>query len=66
MVHYVSVPSSDGMGRTGAFMCIDCELERLKTEAVVDVFQFVKSSRCSRPYLVENVVRGHSAVVYRC
>lgn len=51
-----SMPSSDGMGRTGAFVCIDCELERLKSEGLVDIFQFVKSARCFRPFLVENVV----------
>lgn len=58
---------SDGMGRTGAFVCIDCELERLKNEGIVDIFQFVKSSRCCRPFLVENVVsRPTSAMIHDC
>ena len=49
-------PSSDGMGRTGAFICMHHELERLKVEGVVDIFQCIKASRISRPYLVQNVV----------
>ena len=49
-------PSSDGMGRTGAFICMHHELERLKVEGVVDIFQCIKASRMSRPYLVQNVV----------
>ena len=51
-----TLPSSDGMGRTGAFICMHHELERLKVEGVVDIFQCIKASRISRPYLVQNVV----------
>ena len=35
---------SDGVGRSGTFLCIHSQLERLKTEGVVDVFQAVKSA----------------------
>ena len=45
------------MGRTGTFICIHAQLERLKTEGVVDFFQFVKSARMQRPGVILNVVR---------
>ena len=49
--------SSDGMGRTGTFICLHSQLERLKTEGMVDIFQAVKSARIQRPGLLRNVVR---------
>ncbi len=45
------------MGRTGTFLCIHAQLERVKTEGVVDIFQFIKSSRIHRPSLVSEKVR---------
>ena len=53
---YVNNNFSDGVGRTGTFICIHAQLERLKTEGVVDFFQFVKSARIQRPGLVMDVV----------
>ena len=47
---------SDGLGRSGAFICIHSQLERLKTEGVVDIFQSVKSERIQRAGLVQTVV----------
>ena len=47
---------SDGLGRTGAFICIHSQLERLKTEGVVDIFQSIKSARIQRAGLVQTVV----------
>ena len=44
------------MGHTGAFICMHAQIERLKTEGVVDVFQFIKSARLNRPGLVQSVV----------
>ena len=44
------------MGRTGAFICLHAQMERLKTEGVIDCFQFIKSARLNRPGLVQNVV----------
>ena len=46
----------DGVGRTGTFICIHAQLERLKTEGTVDFFQSVKSSRIQRAGLVPDVV----------
>ena len=47
---------SDGVGRTGTFICIHSQLERLKTEGVVDIFQSIKSARVHRAGLVQSVV----------
>ena len=47
---------SDGVGRSGTFLCIHSQLERLKAEGVVDVFQAVKSSRIQRGYLMPEAV----------
>ena len=47
---------SDGVGRTGTFICIHAQLERLKTEGVVDFFQSIKSARIQRAGLVPDVV----------
>ena len=48
--------SSDGVGRTGTFICLHSQLERLKTEGVVDFFQAVKSARIQRAGLVPDAV----------
>ncbi len=55
---------SDGMGRTGAFICIHAQLERLKTEGVMDVFQFAKSARFHRSSLIIEMVRKQ--LPYHC
>ena len=49
-------PLSDGVGRTGTFICLHSQLERLKTEGVVDFFQAVKSARIQRACLVPDTV----------
>lgn len=57
-ITFTVVPKcSDGIGRTGTFICIYSQLERLKAEGVVDVFQSVKASRLQRPLVVTNTVR---------
>ena len=48
---------SDGVGRTGTFICIHAQLERLKTDGTVDFFQFIKSARLQRAGLVSDLVR---------
>lgn len=47
---------SDGSGRSGAFVVLYTQLERLKTEHVVDVFQGIKAARTQRMGIVHNVV----------
>ena len=54
------VPRSDGCGRTGTFLTIYSQIERLKTEQVVDIFQWVKYSRIQRAWLVNSQV-GHAS-----
>jgi netrin-G3 ligand len=46
---------NDGMGRTGVFINIVSEMERIKMEGRVDVFQNVKATRHQRPYMVPTV-----------
>ena len=43
------IPSSDSMGHTDTFLCIHAQLEWVKSEGLVNFFQFVKSSRIHRP-----------------
>ncbi|CAI8052146.1 Receptor-type tyrosine-protein phosphatase S [Geodia barretti] len=50
----ITVLCNDGVGRTGTFICLHSQLERLKTEGVVDFFQAVKSARIHRAGLVQN------------
>ena len=53
---------SDGVGRTGTFICIHSQLERLKTEGVVDFFQAAKSARMQRAGLIPDDV--HKIIEY--
>ena len=53
---------SDTVSRSGMFCAIATVIDRLKTEAVVDVFQVVKSQRKQKPGMVPKVV---SAVCMR-
>ena len=43
---------SDGMDRTGTYICIASEVEHIHLEGSLDVFQSVKLARCQQPYLV--------------
>ena len=47
---------SDGVGRTGAFIATHAEMERMKAETVVDLFQFIKAVRVQRAGLVSSKV----------
>ena len=49
---------SDGVGRTGAFISAHAEMERMKAETVVDLFQFVKGMRVQRAGMVSNKVHA--------
>ncbi|CAI8015245.1 Receptor-type tyrosine-protein phosphatase alpha [Geodia barretti] len=48
------VMCSDGVVRSGTFLVIHSQLERLKTEGVVDVFQAIKSAHIHRPGVIPN------------
>ena len=47
---------SDGMSRTGVFIAAMCEVERVKVEGEVDIFQTIKAMRKKRPHMVHNKV----------
>ncbi len=49
-------PCSDGVGRTGTFITIHAQMERMKSEAVVDMFQYIKAIRIQRAGMVSNKV----------
>ena len=47
---------SDGSGASGVFVVLYSQLERLKTEHVLDVFQGIKAARIQRMGIVHNAV----------
>ncbi len=44
------------MGRSGTFICIHAQQDRMKTEAVIDIFHYIKSIRIQRAGLVADLV----------
>lgn len=44
---------SAGIGRTGAFIVIDCMLDRLRYENAVDIYGCVTTLRSQRSYMVQ-------------
>uniref|UniRef100_A0AC35GJR7 Protein-tyrosine-phosphatase n=1 Tax=Panagrolaimus sp. PS1159 TaxID=55785 RepID=A0AC35GJR7_9BILA len=44
---------SAGIGRTGAFIAIDCMLDRLRHENTVDIYECVTQLRAQRAYMVQ-------------
>jgi len=49
----IVVHCSAGVGRTGVFCALSILIERLKSEAVVDVYQTIKVLRTQRPAMVQ-------------
>ncbi|KAI6216371.1 Protein-tyrosine-phosphatase [Aphelenchoides besseyi] len=57
---------SAGVGRTGAFIVVDCMLERIQSENTVDIYGCVKTLRSQRTYMVqtdEQYIFIHDAVL---
>ena len=55
------------MRRTGTFLTIHSQVERLKTEGVVDFLQAIKSARLQRAGLVLDAVSlTYSTCIYVC
>ena len=52
----LSLPLSDGMSRTGVFITTMAEVERVKVQGEVDIFQTVKAARSERPHMVSTPV----------
>ena len=49
-------PHSDGMSHTGVFITTMAEVERVKVQGEVDIFQTVKAARSERPHMVSTPV----------
>ena len=58
MIFLLFYVHSNGSGRSGVFVVLYSQLERLKTEGAVDIFQGVKTARIQRMGIVENAVSG--------
>ena len=56
--------NSAGVGRTGVFCAVSILIERLKAEAVVDVFHTVKQLREQRPAMVQTKVSLKLSCLY--
>ena len=54
--------SSDGMSRSGVFITCMTEIERVKVEGGVDIFQTVKAARAQRPHMVYTSVSSLNTV----
>ena len=44
------------MSRTGVFISVMSEIDRVKVEGEIDIFQTVKAARTARPHMVSSVV----------
>ena len=51
---------SAGVGRSGAFIALDCLLDRANAEGQVDVYAFTCSMRKNRANMIQTVVRSDS------
>jgi len=49
-------PFSAGVGRTGAFIALDCLLDQADAEGVVDVFALTNQMRKDRINMIQTVV----------
>ena len=52
----ILVHCSAGVGRTGVFITLSIDLERMQYEGVVDIFQTVRILRTQRPAMVQTEV----------
>ena len=55
-VSALCVLHSDGMSRTGVFITVMSEIDRVKVEGEMDIFHTIKAARTARPYMVSTVV----------
>ena len=51
------------MSRTGVFITTMAEVERVKVQGEVDIFQTVKAARSERPHMVSTPVSRGQALV---
>ncbi len=47
---------SAGVGRSGTFIAVDAMMQRLKEKDDINIYEFLYSMRCDRPFMIQNVV----------
>lgn len=52
---HITVMCNDGIGRSGTFICLHAQQDRLKFTGDVDIFDYIKSTRIQRAHLVSNL-----------
>ena len=50
------VHCSAGVGRTGTFITLHCQLQKIQTEGALDIFGFVRGMRRNRCFMVQTEV----------
>ena len=50
------VHCSAGVGRTGTFITLHCQLQKIQTEGTLDIFGFVRGMRRNRCFMVQTEV----------
>ena len=60
----ITVHCSAGVGRTGVFITLSIDLERMQYEGVVDVFQTVRILRTQRPAMVQTEVNCYIFYIF--
>ena len=61
----IVVHCSAGVGRTGTFITLFCQLQRMSNEGTLDIFNFVRSMRRRRCFMVQTEV-GPACVLNQC
>lgn len=47
---------SAGVGRSGTFIAVHAMMQRLKEKDEINIYEFLYSMRCDRPFMIQNVV----------
>lgn len=55
---------SAGVGRTGTFIALWCQIMRIKAECSLDILGFVKQMRCKRTYMMQTEVLHSMTSLY--
>ena len=55
---------SAGVGRTGSFIATDAMMQRLKEKDDLDIYDFVTQMRTKRTYMVQNLVRRQTMLMF--
>ena len=56
--------ASAGVGRTGAFIALDCLLDQADAEGVVDVFALTNQMRKDRLNMIQTVVSTYAVLCF--